>query len=92
MLELMNFLLRQQRNILNGQEILYTWGRGYYHICSRQPTVGLFVSKIKQNIFSAQTVTFYWIDNFTSDRSPSPVLRFTWPGYQENIKTFAGMM
>jgi hypothetical protein len=27
-------------------------------MCSRQPTVGLVVSKIKQNIFSAQTATF----------------------------------
>jgi hypothetical protein len=40
------------------QGILYTWGRGWYRMCCRQPTVGLAVSKIKQNIFSAQTATF----------------------------------
>jgi hypothetical protein len=40
------------------QGILYTGGRGWYRMCCRQPTVGLVVSKIKQNIFSAQTATF----------------------------------
>jgi hypothetical protein len=40
------------------QGILYTGGRGWYRICCRQPTVGLVVSKIKQNIFYAQTATF----------------------------------
>jgi hypothetical protein len=53
------------------QGILYTGGRGWYRMRSRQPTVGLVVSKIKQNIFSAQTAIFKWIDDCTSGRSPS---------------------
>jgi hypothetical protein len=40
------------------QEIHYTGGRGWYRMCSRQPTMGLVASKIKQNIFIAQTATF----------------------------------
>jgi hypothetical protein len=40
------------------QGILYTGGRGWYRMCSRQATVGLVVLKIKHNIYSAQTATF----------------------------------
>jgi hypothetical protein len=40
------------------QGILYTGGRGWYRMCSHQPTVGLVVSKIKQKFSSAQTATF----------------------------------
>ncbi len=40
------------------QGILYTGGREWYRMCCRQPTVGLLVLKIKQNIVSAQTATF----------------------------------
>jgi hypothetical protein len=35
------------------QGILFTGERGWYRMSSRQPTVGLVVSKMKQNIFSA---------------------------------------
>jgi hypothetical protein len=40
------------------QGILYTGGRGWYRMCSRQPTVGLVVLKLKQKIFFAQKATF----------------------------------
>ncbi len=43
---------------LLSQGILYTGGRGWYRMCSRQPTVGLVVLKIKQKFSSAQTATF----------------------------------
>jgi hypothetical protein len=44
--------------IVLSQGILDTGGRGWYRMCSRQPTVGLVASKIKQNILIAQTATF----------------------------------
>jgi hypothetical protein len=54
-----SFYIREQgSNDKCMQGILYTGGRGWYRMCSRQPTVGLVAPKLKQNIFSAQTATF----------------------------------
>jgi hypothetical protein len=38
--------------------IIYMGGREWYRMCSRQPTVGLALLKIKQFILSEQTATF----------------------------------
>jgi hypothetical protein len=41
-----------------GQGIICIGGRGWYCMCSHQPTVGLVVLTVKQNIFFAQTATY----------------------------------
>jgi hypothetical protein len=50
--------------------IIYKGGRGWYLMCSRQPSVGLVVTEIEQNAFIA---IFKWTDNCTSSRLSSPL-------------------
>jgi hypothetical protein len=56
---LYNFLFKPGRcyNFTSSREFS-TQGEGDGNTVQRQPTVGLVVSKIKQNIFSAKTATF----------------------------------
>jgi hypothetical protein len=45
-------ILKGVQNSSFNQGILYRGGRGWYGMCSCQPTVGFVVSEIKQNIYS----------------------------------------
>ncbi len=41
------------------QGITYKRGRGWYHMGSRQPTVGMVVTEIKVNIFNCTNSLFF---------------------------------
>jgi hypothetical protein len=53
------------------QGILYTGGRGWYRMCSRQPTVGVVVSKIKQNNFFCTNSHF--LSGLTTPQAVDPL-------------------